>query len=163
MNQYYNVFKYGPPIPQRYVNPQDIIIVARPGMNPAPKFVLPGHSKEKILKKTPLDALIMYNLENSLATTVEKALGNTSVAIVERFIKTRSSKMFVHPVYSLEGTGPSIAVPGPHEECFNSAFDLWIGGKYFSDGQCIQIRMPKVWMALGLRYIIVEQLSILRK
>ena len=43
--QYYTVFSYGPPIPHNNVNPQVIKIVAQPGMKPAPKFVLTGHSK----------------------------------------------------------------------------------------------------------------------
>ena len=52
--QYYIVFNYGPPIPQKYLNTQDRTIVTGPGMNPAPKFVLPGHSKEKNEKDPPL-------------------------------------------------------------------------------------------------------------
>ena len=51
-----------PPIPQKYLNSQYRTIVAGPGMNPAPKFILPGHSKEKVGKETPPDALIMGNL-----------------------------------------------------------------------------------------------------
>ena len=52
----------------------------------------------------------MDNLETSLATTVDKARGNTSGAIVERFIKPRASKMFGHPVYSMDDPGPSMEV-----------------------------------------------------
>ena len=66
----------------------------------------------------------MDNLETSLATTVDKARGNTSVSIVESFIKPRASTMFGHPVYLLYGPAPSIAVAGPREELFNSAFAL---------------------------------------
>ena len=73
----------------------------------------------------------MDNLETSLATTVDKSRGNTSGSIVESFIKPRASKMFGHPVYLLDEPGPSISVSGPHEEFFNSAFALWIGGKNF--------------------------------
>ena len=101
-------------------------------MNPAPKLVLPGHSKEKVGKNPPQDVLIMDNLETSLASTVYKDIGNTSGAIVERFIKPRASTMFGNPVYSLDGPGPPIAVSGPHEEFFNSDFALWIGGNIFS-------------------------------
>ena len=50
--------------------------------------------------------LIMDNLETSLDTTVDKARGNTSGAIVDRLIKNRASKMFVHPPYSLDDPGP---------------------------------------------------------
>ena len=66
-----------------------------------------------------------------MATTVDNSRGNTSGATVDRFIKPRVSTMFGHPVYLLDGPGPSIAVSCPHEEFFNSAFDLWIGGKHF--------------------------------
>ena len=59
-------------------------------MDPAPIFVLPGHSKEKTEKETPPYALIMDNLETLLATIVDKARGNTSGAIVERLIKPRA-------------------------------------------------------------------------
>ena len=78
----YTFFKDGPPIPQKYLNTQDRIIVVRPGMKPAPKFVLAGHIKEKIGKETPSDALIVDNLETSLSTTVDKARGETSGAIL---------------------------------------------------------------------------------
>ena len=63
--------------------------------------------------------------------------------IVERFIKPRSSKMFGHPVYSLDRPGPLIAVSGPHEKIFNSNFALWIGGKNFSDGCCRPIKVAQ--------------------
>ena len=80
--KYYNVFKYRPPIPQKDLNSQGITIVAQAGMKPAPKFVLPGHRKEKIGKETSPDAFIMYNLEKLLATTMDKTCGNASEAIV---------------------------------------------------------------------------------
>ena len=51
--QYYTVFDYGPPSPQKYLKYQFITIVAQPWMNPVPKFVLPGHSKEKTGKEPP--------------------------------------------------------------------------------------------------------------
>ena len=51
-------------------------------MKPAPKFVLPGHRKEKIGKEPSPDAFIMYNLEKLLATTMDKTCGNASEAIV---------------------------------------------------------------------------------
>ena len=75
-------------------------------MKTAPKFVPTGHRKEKVGKETPLDALIMNNLKTSLATTVNKARGNTSGAIVERFIKPRASTMSEHLLYSLDVPGP---------------------------------------------------------
>ena len=68
----------------------------------------------------------MDNLETLLATTVDKDCGNTSGVTVEMFIKPRASKFFGHPLYSQDWSGPSIAVSVPHEEFFNSAFDLWI-------------------------------------
>ena len=51
--QYYTVFNYGPPIPKQDLNIQDITLVAGPGMNPAQKFVLPEHNKEKFGKEPP--------------------------------------------------------------------------------------------------------------
>ena len=78
--------------------------------------------------------LIIYYLEKLLATTVDKACGNASGSIVERFIKPRASTIFGHPEYSLDGPGPLITVSVPHEECLNSDFGIWIGGKHFSDG-----------------------------
>ena len=60
--QYYTVLNYGTPTPQKDLNPQDRTIVARPGMKPAPKFVLLGHSKYKVWNETPPDVLIMDNL-----------------------------------------------------------------------------------------------------
>ena len=65
---------------------------------------------------------------------MDKARDNISGAIVGSFIKPIESIMFGHPVYLMDGPGPSIAVSVPHEEFFNSAFDLWVGGKHFSDG-----------------------------
>ena len=72
----------------------------------------------------PPDVLIIYNLETSLATTVDKSHGNASESIVERFIKPRESEIFGHPEYSLEDTGPSILLSVPQEEFFNSAFGI---------------------------------------
>ena len=68
-----------------------------------------------------------------MAATVYKARSNASGAIMERFIKLRASTMFGHPEYLLDGPGPSIEISVPHEECFNSAFGIWIGGQHFSD------------------------------
>ena len=48
--QDYTIFNYVLPIPQKDLKSQDRTIVAGPGMNPAPKFVLPGHNKEKVGK-----------------------------------------------------------------------------------------------------------------
>ena len=93
-----------------------------------------GTTKRKLGRNPPPYALIVDKLETSLATTVDKARGNASVTIEERFIKPIALTIFGHPVYSLDGKGPSITVSGPHEEFFNSAFALWIGGKHFSDG-----------------------------
>ena len=78
----YTVFNYGTPIPQKDLNSQDRTIVAETGMNPEPNVFHPGHSKEKTEKETPTDALIMDNLETSLAITVDKACSNTNGAIV---------------------------------------------------------------------------------
>ena len=62
---------------------------------------------------------------------MDKACENTSGSIVDRFVKPRASKVFGHPEYSLDGTGPSIAVSGPHEEFFRSTLGIWIGKKLF--------------------------------
>ena len=83
-------------------------------MKPVPKLVLPGHSKEKVRKETPTYFLILDNLETLLAAIVDKACGNTSGSTVERFIKTRASIMFGHPVYSLDGPGTPMEVSVPH-------------------------------------------------
>ena len=48
--QYYTVFKYGPPRPQKELNSQDRTIVAGPLMKLASKLVTLGHSKEKVGK-----------------------------------------------------------------------------------------------------------------
>ena len=85
--QYYFVLNYRPPIPQKYLKPQDRTILVRPGIKAASKFILPGHRKYKLDKETPPDALIMDNLETSFSTTVYKTRGKKSGAIVERFIK----------------------------------------------------------------------------
>ena len=106
VTQYYTVFNYGPSRPQKDLNPQDITIVAGPGINPEPKFVLPGHIKEKVGKETPPYVLIIDNLETFLTTTMYKACSNTSGDIVERFIKPIASTMFEHPVFFLDGPGP---------------------------------------------------------
>ena len=82
VDQYYTIFNYRPPSPQKYLKSQGRKIVAQAGMMPAPKHFLPGHSKEKIRKEPPPDALIVDNLEKSLATTVNKSRGNASGAIV---------------------------------------------------------------------------------
>ena len=70
-------FQIQPPIPQNNVKYKDITIVSGKGVNLAPKFVLSGNSKEKVGKETPPDALLVYNLDISLATTMDKACGNT--------------------------------------------------------------------------------------
>ena len=106
----YTIFNYGTPSPQKDLKSQDITIVSGPGMNPEPKFVLPGYIKEKVGKEPPIDVLTMYNLEILLSTTVDKSRGNSIGSIVERFIKPRASTLFFHPEYSLDGTGPSISV-----------------------------------------------------
>ena len=153
VDQDYTIFNYGPPIPQKDLKSQYRTIVTGPGMKPAPKFVLPWHSKDITGKEPPPDALIMDNLETLLATTVDKSRGNTSVSIVERFIKPRESTIFGHPVYSLDGPGSSMAVLGTHEGFFNGDFGIWIVGNNFLDGCCKPIRMHGVWRALGLRHL----------
>ena len=66
-------------------------------MKPAPFFPSQGTSKNKLGRTPPLDALIVDNLEKLFTTTVDKACGNASGDIVERFIKTRASTIFGHP------------------------------------------------------------------
>ena len=51
VSQHYTVFNYRPSSPQKYLKSQYRTIVAGSGMKPAPKFVLPGHSKEKLRSK----------------------------------------------------------------------------------------------------------------
>ena len=104
--QYYTVFNYGPPITQKCLKPQDRTIVSLPGMKLVPEFFLPGNSKEKVGKETTPDFSIMDCLENFLAKTLDQARGNTSGAIVERFIKPIASTMFGNPVYLMDGPGP---------------------------------------------------------
>ena len=53
--QYYTVFIYGPQLPQKDVNYHDRTIVTWPGVNPAPKFVLPGNREDKFGKESSLD------------------------------------------------------------------------------------------------------------
>ena len=80
--QDYTILDYIHPVPQKDIKSQDITIVAGPGVNLAPKFVLLGNSKEKVGKETPPDELIMDNLEILLVTTVDKYNGNAGGAIV---------------------------------------------------------------------------------
>ena len=54
MDQDYTVFNYGPPIPHKDVNPQDKTIVSGTGVNPSPKFALPGNSKDEFEKYPPI-------------------------------------------------------------------------------------------------------------
>ena len=61
VDQYYTVFNYRPPIPQKDLNYQDRTIVAHPGMNLAPNFFLLGHSKEKVGKEPPPPPRCVYN------------------------------------------------------------------------------------------------------
>ena len=56
-------------------------------------------AKGKLVWTPPLYALIMDNLETLLTTTVDKARGNTSGAIMERLIKPRASTLSGHPEY----------------------------------------------------------------
>ena len=70
-------FQIRPPIPQNNVNYKDGTIVSGKGVNLAPKPFLPGNSKEKVGKEILPDALLLYNLDMSLATTMDKACGNT--------------------------------------------------------------------------------------
>ena len=48
--QYYNVFNYGTPIPQKQLKPQYIKTVSGSWVKTAPTFILPGNSKEKFGK-----------------------------------------------------------------------------------------------------------------
>ena len=64
-------------------------IVAGPGLDLAPNFLLPGNGKEKVGKKTTPDSFILDNLETSLTNTVDKSWENSGGAIVEMFVKPR--------------------------------------------------------------------------
>ena len=120
----------------------------------ASKFVLPGINKAKFGREIPPDALLVDNLETSLATTVDTSNGNIGRAIGDRYVKPEALAIFVHPGYLIGGPGMSIAIPGPHEEFFNSTFGICIGEKCL-DGCCRPIRMQKVWRFLYLRKNIV--------
>ena len=62
----------------------------------------------------------------SLSATVDKARGNIVGAIVQKLIKPISSTVFFHPVYTMYGPGPWIAISGPYEEFHGRAFGVWI-------------------------------------
>ena len=85
----------------------------------------------------------MDNMQTSLATIVDKASGNTDGTIMDRFIKPRSSTMFGHSVYSLDGPGTTIAISGPHDD-FSTVLSGygWLGK--ISDGCFRPIRMQKL-------------------
>ena len=85
-------------------------------VNPKPPLMIPGKLSCKSGQENPTDALIMDNLEISLATPVYRDSWNKSVDIVEILIKPKSSKHFGYPKYSMYEPGPTIAVSGPHEE-----------------------------------------------
>ena len=85
-------------------------------------------------KEIPPDPLLMGSLKTLLDTIVDKACDNICGSLLERFIKTRASKKIGHPVYLLDGPGPSTAISGPHQEFFNVALRIWICGKHFSCG-----------------------------
>ena len=93
------------------------------------KKILPGSSNEKVGKEMPPYALLLDNLEILLATTMDKAHGNTSGSLVESFIKPRASTIFGPLAYSLDGPRPSIEFSGPHEDFSDSSFGIWIGGE----------------------------------
>ena len=76
---------------------------------------MPGNTKGGFGQENLSDVLIMDNLEKSLATAVYKVCGNSSWAIVEKFIKPRTSKIFGHPEYFMYGSGPSNSESGPYE------------------------------------------------
>ena len=97
--QYYTVFNYGSPIPQKDLKSKVRTILAQPGMKTAPKFTLPGHSKEKLGRTPPPDALIMDDLEKLLSTTVDKACGNSSGSLVEMFIKLEHQQFFPPSIF----------------------------------------------------------------
>ena len=90
--------------------------MAGTGVNLVPNFLSHGTVKKNLGRTPPPDALVMDNLETFLATTVDKASGNATGSMLERFIKNRSPTMFGHPEYSLDGPGPSISVLCPHED-----------------------------------------------
>ena len=100
------------------------------------------------------DALIMDNLETFLATTVDKARGNTSVSIVESFIKPRASTIFGRLEYYLDVPGLSILVSDRHEDFHQLFWDLDRQEMFFR-GKLNTIRMHYVWRALRLSQKIV--------
>ena len=53
MEEYYTVFNYGIPIPQKVVKSKDITKVVGPVVNLSPKIVIPGKIKINMGKKTP--------------------------------------------------------------------------------------------------------------
>ena len=124
LSQDYTIFNYGHPIPQKDVKSQDRTIVAGPGVNSEPKFVLTGNSKEKVGKETPPDVFIVHILETFLATKLDKACGNANGDIVESFIKPRISTIFDHTEYFLGGPRTLIEVSGPHEDFQKCFWDM---------------------------------------
>ena len=111
VTQYYSIFRYGRPIPHNRVKYQYRTIVEDTGVNLAPKFV-----RRKLGRKSLQMYFIWITSKTLLATTVDEARGNTGGFIVYRFVKSRASIMFGHPVYFLYWTGPSIEFSGPHED-----------------------------------------------
>ena len=87
-----NVLIIGPPRPQKGVKSKYRTKSTNIGVKLAPTFVIPGEIRGNVGKN--LDVLVMDNLETIFATIVDKSLGNSSGAIVKRFIKPRTSTMF---------------------------------------------------------------------
>ena len=67
---------------------------------------------------------------------------------MEILIKPRASTIFGHQEYSLDETGPSISVSVPHKEFFSGALGVCLGGKQFSDGFRISLRINEAWSFL---------------
>ena len=95
--QDYTAFSYGPPSPYKYLNHQNIAMVAVPGVKTAPKTILPGNIKDKFRKEPPPYLLIIDNLETLLVTRVYKSCVNTVGSSVQSFIKPRASKSIWPP------------------------------------------------------------------
>ena len=74
------------------------------------------NSEENVYKETPPCVFTMDNLEILLVNIVDRARGNASGAILEKFIKPRVTIILFHLAYSLYKTRLLIAVSGTHEE-----------------------------------------------
>ena len=92
LSEDHTIFNYGTTILHKGLKYKDRKVVVRPRVNKTPTFVILGNDKGISVQENFPYEFIMDNLDISLFTTVNEDFGNASTAILERFIKTRSSK-----------------------------------------------------------------------